>query len=174
ARLGAGRGNAGNALHTDGVDDFASIPNAPSLNLSGAITMAGWVKFDTTQGLRTVVSHGYSASPVAETFLRIADGKYEVGSWNGAAHIASAPIASGDVGQWVHLTGTFDGSSWRLYRNGQLIATKATPVGALANPSVGWGIGAAGNARHFFKGAIDDLHVFDRALSAAEVKTLAV
>lgn len=81
------------------------------------------------------------------------------------------------VHQWVHLAGTFDNTTYRLYVDGKEVASgaKAMPFRfADKNPLI---IGSNTNDQgktmhdHFF-GRIDDLAIYDRALSAAELATL--
>jgi hypothetical protein len=69
--------------------------------------------------LRNILAHGHATSPAGEVFLRINNGSYQVGSWNGTNHFTSAAIPAGDLGQCVHLAGVYDPAAgqWRLYRN---------------------------------------------------------
>jgi hypothetical protein len=161
------------ALAFDGVDDSVQIDNPAALNFAGQITLAAWVKPQVTDGIRNILAHGYTRSPNAEVFLRVNDGRYEIGSWNGGNHLAAMPIPANDLNQWVHLVGVYDGASWRLYRNGAQVATMADTTGAL-QVEAGWAIGSRGsNAERFFQGLIDDVLIYNRALSPAEIAALA-
>ena len=71
-----------------------------------------------TGGFRNILVHGHTVAPDAEVFLRLNGTKYQIGSEDGTTHKASLKIPAGDVGTWVHLAGTYDGTAWRLYRNG--------------------------------------------------------
>jgi len=79
------------------------------------------------------------------------------------------------------LAGTYDGTAWRLYRNGAEIAVEPSTVGAVPVAS-DWAIGARAPgvppcvpepAERFFNGAIDDVRIYRRALDADEVEELA-
>ena len=74
--------------------------------------------------------------------------------------------------QWVHLAGTYDGNTLRLYRNGQQVAT-ATAPGGMNQCS---GITAVGSRnsqdQHWFPGAIDEVRIYGRALPAQEIVNL--
>ncbi len=88
---------------------------------------------------------------------------------------ASFPVPAGDLaaGQWVQLTGVYDGTTWRLYRNGVEVASAAAPATALAKTGDDWAIGSTGNGwEGLFVGAIDEVAVYDKALSAARVQAL--
>ncbi|MBX3744001.1 MAG: LamG domain-containing protein [Verrucomicrobiae bacterium] len=121
-----------------------------------------------------------------EVFLAIEDGTYTVGSRTStvdpslapaelpviASHVAAFPVPSSDLGgdQWVHLAGSYDGTHWRLYRNGVEVASAASGTGALRVPRGDWAIGSSGNgwADHF-AGGIDEVAIYNRALSPARI-----
>ncbi len=167
----AAAGAIGGAYDFDGASCLR-LGNPDSMNVAGEITLAAWIKSRATGGLRNIVSHGYRHWPHAEVSLRLNGNNYQVLSWNGANHIASAPMPSGDLNSWVHLAGVYDGASWRLYRNGIEIASAADGVGALAMDA-DWAIGARGTGtERFFDGLIDDAAVWGRALTAGEIAML--
>jgi hypothetical protein len=154
------------------VDDSVRLGNAIAMNQGGQLTIAAWVKPQATDGIRDIVAHGYTVAPNAGVFLRINNGQYQIGSWNGADHLASAPIPSGDLNQWVHLVGVYDGAAWRLYRNGAEIASRADSIGAVS-VNANWTIGArSGGTERFFKGQIDDVAIYRIGMSAERVRKL--
>jgi RHS repeat-associated protein len=168
-------GIIGNALQFDGAGDYVSLGNPAGLNITGAITLSAWIKPEATGGLRNIIAHGHATSPNGEVYLRINNGQYQVGSWNGTSYLASAAVPAGDVGTWVHLTGVYDpdAGQWRLYRNGQLLASAAHATGAVA-VNGNWAIGARGTGtERFFQGAIDEVRIYDRPLEIGEIAVLA-
>ncbi len=70
---------------------------------------------------------------------------------------------------WTHLTATFDGAVLRLYVNGTQVATRAVTGSMLASTGL-LRIGGNNTWAEWFGGLIDDLRIYDRALTAAEVK----
>jgi hypothetical protein len=78
---------------------------------------------------------------------------------------------------WVHVAGTYDGTALRIYVNGALNATKAVTGTTCANAEP-LEIGAKNRTtppattEAYMDGRIDDVRVYDRALSAAEIKTV--
>ncbi|MHC4616748.1 MAG: LamG domain-containing protein [Planctomycetota bacterium] len=170
-------GVLGGALEFDGVGDYVGIGNPASLNFAGLITIAAWIKPEAIAGVdinRNIVAHGHGGFQDQAVYLRIAnDGQYEVGS-----HIqdstdtgrAQYVVPLGDKGNWVHLAGLHDGSDWRLYRNGVEVASKNVPIGGI-QVDEDWAIGARGTGtERFFTGSVDDVRIYDRALSAEEVE----
>ena len=85
-------------------------------------------------------------------------------------------IAAGQtipVGQWVHMAATYDGTTMRLYQNGVQVGSMAASgniTGHTSAPSV---IGANPNAYGVFNGLIDEVRIYSRAMSAAEIGELA-
>ena len=166
-------GTIDGAISLDGSTGFVRIPNAPELDFAGVITLAAWCRPRAIDGLRIVVAHGTSFSPNGEVYLRLEADTYQIGSWNGGDHRAVSPIPPGDRNSWVHLAGLYDGTTWRLYRNGQEVKVDGD-LGAVTVNEV-WAIGARSrsSADRFFQGEIDDVRIYDRALSAAEIIALA-
>jgi len=83
------------------------------------------------------------------------------------------PVPAADLaaGQWVQLSGVYDGSQWRLYRNGAEIAAVAGAGKAIAANGADWAIGSTGNGwEGAFTGAIDEVAVYSKSLSAAQVQ----
>lgn len=157
------------AAQFDGIDDYINLSNPSDMNRVGEITLEAWVKVEAADGIRNILAHGYTSNPQAEVFLRVQNGSYEVGAWDGQSHKAVYAIPAEDMGQWVHLVGTYDGIAWRLFRNGIEVSSAYDSTGAI---SVGgdWALGAHGSGtERFFKGALDQVSVYFRALSAQEV-----
>jgi hypothetical protein len=166
------------ALHFDGVNDRVVLGNPTALNFSGQITIAAWTKLDTLdRALHNIVDHGYTRSPNADVSLNFQAGAYWIGTWTGGSgptYGASIAVPNGDVGVWNHLAGTYDGTNWRLYRNGVLVASVPATVGAVT-VSADWVIGGSavpGDLRSF-PGTIEDVRVYKRALSTTEIASLA-
>jgi len=165
-------GKSGSALHFDGTNDWVNLGNPSGLNFSGQITIAAWIKATSTSSTRNIVAHGYTSSPKAEVRLRIDAGKYEVASWKGTTYGTSATIPSGDVGNWVFLVGLYDGTAWKLYRNGSLLASTNASTGAMT-VGANWAIGARGTGNgRFFQGDIDEVRIFNTGLSGPQVTKL--
>jgi concanavalin A-like lectin/glucanase superfamily protein len=70
---------------------------------------------------------------------------------------------------WSHLAMTYNGSSMRLYVNGALVATRAQTGNATVSTGV-LRIGGNGVWGEYFTGAIDEVRIYNRALSAAEIQ----
>ena len=93
------------------------------------------------------------------------------GTFNSALDYFNAPSAI-LVNTWSHLALTWDGTTMRLYVNGTQVATKARS-GTLQSTAGGAGPVRLGNNTYSenFLGRIDEVRIYSRALSAAEVTT---
>lgn len=162
------------AISLDGVDDYFALEASEDLQIEGEITIAAWVKPESKTGVQDIIAHGYTRNPNAEVFLRISGGQYQIGSWNGSNHMISVNIPTSDIGSWVHLCGTYDGTHWRLYRNGELAGILEDSVGAVT-VNADWTVGASMNGTdRFFHGVIDEVNIFDSAISEEMIADLAV
>ena len=163
-------GENGQALQFNGngqyVDTGASI-----LDTTGDYTVAAWAKLDSYGAFATIVSQDSTAGH-SEFFLQYsgADNKWAFSSVGNRA-LGTTP----QLGVWTHLVGVRDTvhSQLRLYINGQLAGTTAYCPGATATGHTVIGRGQYGNNPvDYWRGAIDQVHVYDRALSDTEIQQL--
>jgi len=182
----AGLGAGNKALYMDGANGYISLPDAESLHFSGNITLMAWIKPTVQDYYRSIIAHGWDGAH-QETFLRISRGVggtgagdgnyYEVGVTDDSGYYDSVlfPIPAADIGQWVFLAGTYDGSNWKLYRNGALVGSVASSHGAL-DVSMPWSIGSRSSPPPaeglYYGGWLDEPAIFNTALSAANISTI--
>lgn len=79
----------------------------------------------------------------------------------------SSPLV---LNQWSHLAVAFDGSQVRYYVNGVLVSTVSLTA-TITGRDNGFQIGADNNIQQFFKGSLDEVRIYNRALPAQEVLT---
>jgi len=185
-------GRFGNALSFNG--SYVNVGSGTSLNIPGDITIEAWVNpANVTQtGYAGIfVGRGPGAGTGSEDYALVLNGESVGGSrlrfnyCTGAAcnwvdYVSSAGGASGVIqaGAWtqVVVTRTIADNKLRFYKNGvplDVITGAGAGFGQLANPKViGADIhqGANGN----YKGSIDEVAVWNRALSDSEIQTLYV
>src|SRR5262249_20618412 len=131
SRYALGLHLAPNSFHFNGITDSALIKSTPDLDITGVITLEAWIKPEKTDGFRYAFGHGYVLDPAGEVVLRVQDGRYYAGAYDGKDHGVGMAMPGIDAGTWVHLAGVYDGSTWTLYRNGEVAATAPDPVGAV-------------------------------------------
>jgi hypothetical protein len=161
----------GKSVAFDGFANFMGFGNPAGLNFSGQISLEAWINPATNyaSGFGDIIAHGFGGSPSMEVFLRINAGQYQAGSFDGATHQVSAAMPAADTNQWVQLVGTYDGVAWNLYRNGLLIARSTNSTGAV-QVNDNWAVGARGlGDQRFFQGGVDEVVIYDYALTPAQV-----
>ncbi len=163
------------SLSFDGVEQLLDLGNPETLNVSGNVTLSAWIRPLALDGYRNIVGHGYRWAPNRELALRIFDEDFEFTAWDGVDHMASAPVPPGDVDNWHHLAGVYDGENYRLYRDGELVVVHPDDY-VPAQVDAPWGIGARTATMppegRYFSGLIDEVRIYDRALSDDEVRAL--
>jgi hypothetical protein len=164
----AAQGRFGGALVFDGTG-FVAIPGSPSLTIGSAMTLEAWVAPSTAQsGWRTVIQREVDAYFLNASndggALKPAGG----GTLNGAVTYVTAANAL-PVNAWSHLALTYDGTALRLYVNGALVTSQAR-TGAVQTTTTPVRIGGNVPYGEFFQGAIDEVRIYNRALSAAEIQ----
>ena len=158
------------AIRLDGTGDYAVVPDDASLDISGPITIAAWVRPEkvATQYLVKKATQGgtsgyeLSLATSGKVFFRL----------NQAASADTYRINSGtsypaDGTTWMHVAATYDGTTMRIYVNGVEDGSVAGPASIVTN-ALGLGIGAQPDGVSQLQGAMDDIRVYGRALSAAE------
>ena len=92
--------------------------------------------------------------------------QYQFGCFDGKDHFAvSGPEVkvSDDHNRWVHLAGVYDGTSWRVYRNGTQVGELLDAAQATVPASAGWAIGGSFDGTRLFAGSIGEVQVWAAA-----------
>lgn len=167
-------GDWGYALSFDGVDDYISVPDNPSLNVRYQISIAAWIRYQpakaTTQALVTKRSRankqGYA--------LEVANGRLQLRLYDGATEY----IATGDAvpaDEWVHVVVTWDGATVRFYMQGELSRQETKqfkgPIAVSTQPlNIGRWVDYPTSL--LWSGLIGELAIWNRALTATEVRQI--
>ncbi len=165
-----GEGIFGNALRFDGVDDYADIITAPTI--TDAVTISAWVNL----GFLPVDLPGnYGPIFDSETDNYIlyedkgaAELRFKVATVNKAER-PGIPSADLVTGEWIHVVGVYDGAKAMVYLNAEL---KDTHVGVTGKVKAGQTIKLGESLGSFFKGEMDNIQVFNYALSQTEIDSI--
>ncbi|WP_170232281.1 LamG-like jellyroll fold domain-containing protein [Saccharothrix saharensis] len=169
-------GAVGSAVQLDGVNGYLSAPN--SVLTGTSFSASAWVKLDPQHpgSTATAVSQLGSALPGFQlSWLNTNSWAFGVArsATDVANDVASSPVGAPQPGAWTHLTGVYDATvrTLRLYVNGTLVGTaqRSTNDWSAAGEVR---IGDAGSAGQRWKGAVDEVRVYDRALVGSEVRAL--
>ncbi|WP_135366074.1 LamG-like jellyroll fold domain-containing protein [Halosimplex halophilum] len=164
-------GPRGSALSFDAADgEFVNLgPDAVDLSGREAFTTCSWARVDDPGG------------PGNHDVLHL--GTYEVvlsydsanERWISYFHNGTEPNvvranATGS-GEWSHVCGRYDGEALSLWVDGERAGSVAAS-GAVRDSGGVDAIGGTGRRDRFFDGAVDDVHVYERALAPSEIRTL--
>ena len=170
-------GKNNSALHFDGINDSVDIADSAVLHLSSAFSVSAWVNPDVAStNFRSILlkdpSYGLYASGSSNTYLTggtCASGVPLGEIYNTSDKVVCASPAL-PVNTWTHLATTYDGVTFKLYRNGSLVASTAYTGGIPISTGI-LQIGAT-QFGEYFQGLIDEVQLYNRAISATEVQTL--
>jgi hypothetical protein len=159
-------GKYGKALVFNGTNAIVTVNDSPGLRLSAAMTLEAWISPSAVTAIwRDIIYKG--------------DDNYYL---EGTSTIAGRPAMGGTFANsllygpsaltpnvWTHLAATYDGTTMKLYVNGILVASQpqSGPIVTSGNPLQ---IGGDSFYGQYFIGAIDEVRIYDRALSASEVQ----
>jgi fibronectin type 3 domain-containing protein len=164
-------GKFGAALSFDGVNDWVTVADANSLDLTTGMTLEAWV-FPTALGTgwRTTIfkeqSGNYAYATYANTGTSRPSGNAVTGGVDNDLR-GSAQLA---LNTWAHLAATYDGSNLRLYVNAAQVGSQAAS-GPITASTGALRIGGNNIWPEWFQGRIDEIRVYNRALSATEIQT---
>ena len=127
-------GRFGGALSFDGVNDWVTVPDDPSLDMSGALTVEAWVRPTALSGYRTVLMKERPRAAAAMPMRSMrSDGSGPSGEvWT--EHLLPAGALALATGAWKHVAVTYSQGAMRLYVNGVLVNTTAV-TGTIADSS---------------------------------------
>jgi hypothetical protein len=181
------------AIQFDGSNDYITFGTASTLGTS-TFTLECWI-YKTGAGITTTTgTGGVTAVPIISkgrgegetpanlnmnyffglTAAGILTADFE-DKINGGNHpITGTTVLANNV--WYHIAATYDGTTWRIFLNGNSEATLAVGSYLPENTSIqhaglGTAMTSTGTTAGFFAGKIDEARIWNRALSQSEIKT---
>ena len=166
-------GRYGSALTFDGTSDLVLVPNSESLGLGTGMTLEAWIRPQATSDWSTVIM---KETPNGLAYSLYASTPYGGGgTWihpDGSGDVSASRGTKLPLNTWSHVAATYDGKYLRYYENGNLRATtlisKTTARSIIASDGA---LKIGGNSvwGEWFKGQIDEVRVYNRALSKSEI-----
>ncbi|WCB94984.1 virion structural protein [Baekduia alba] len=162
-------GKFGRALSFDGAGDWVTVADDDALDLTNTMTLEAWVAPTTLSGWRTIIAKDQTSAVNYGLYAATAAGKADGDLFIGE-EITSASTSALKTGTWSHVATTYDGKSLILYVDGVAVATKAV-TGSVTTSNGALHIGGNSIWGEWFTGKIDEVRVYNKALTAAQVKT---
>lgn len=160
-------------LKFDGTNDGVGVQDNSNLN-SSYTSISAWIKIDTWKqwasiyNRRTAGNIGGVALSLYSDVGSIIFYSYISGGWR------SNVTTGWNTGQWYHIVAIYNGTAMTVYRDGVPVDTPTNIAGTInspTDPGVGIGITTT-TTKYYYKGSIDDLRVYNRAISTAEITGL--
>jgi len=158
---------------------YVRVPWQPTLQATTGLTLMGWVHVRTiTTGNQTVLGRGNSDTDwLLQLRNRARRLTFVLASGSAVrtlnVNLAANALAAGD---WHHVAATYDGSRMRIYLDGVLRGNRAASgqVVSASNPNLPVGVGAQPQTptrwRNGIPGALDDVRLYKRTLTAVEIQ----
>lgn len=172
--------NAQGAYYFDGAGAFIQVAADSANEPDSFVSVSLWVKAEDFTVRQTPLckrlfhnANPYNSYVVTSTDVG-ASQKWSFGvssGTNGSGSGATDPNAMTTT--WTHIAGTYDGANVKLYINGALVQTTAkTGLLGYTDSTLRIGLGIPGSSLQYFKGWIDDVRIYGRAITSTEVSTL--
>ncbi len=159
-------GISGSCLFFDGEDDHVEIPDSTAVSFENGLTMEAWVSVEKKETSKIIQKGDWDGHGITLD---------KWNGWGGSVYldgVGSAGVrwdeGKPDLNQWYHVVLTYDGHTEVLYVNG-VEADINEVSGVPATRSRPLAIGSDAGSQKFFKGRIDEVVIYSRALSAEEV-----
>ncbi len=178
-------GNPDGAMLFNGTSSYIDVPNAPDLNPTTALTITAWFKANSISQWPAIVkksdlgSDGWTAT-----------GGYtmEIATVYGTPHVSFSAVIDGSTsyayepiltGKWYFMAATYDGTTISTYIGsggaGVLVPDSISAPGSILPSASDLNIGRDPShpfQDRYFDGAIDDVRIYNRALSAGEINQI--
>lgn len=166
-------GNANKAYAFDGNNDYITFQNQFYLQTDHDATFSIWIKDEGGAGQRSILFSNLATWDDNNRFHLYTD--YNVDSVNlgfdyreadETIHVSCSTFMS--ISQWHNLTITRQGINYKVYLDNELI-NQLTDNNASLPTSEGWMLARNNPYGQRFKGSLDDIRIYDRALSESEI-----
>jgi hypothetical protein len=163
-------GKFGGALSFNGTSSRVNVADSTSLRLTTGMTLEAWVNPTATgTAWRTVVLKEQSGGLIYSLYANT-DTSRPSGHVYIASEFDTRGTAAVALNAWTHLATTYDGATLKMFVNGVQVSSKAVAGNMLTSTGA---LRIGGNAiwGEYFSGLIDEVRIYNRALSAAEIQT---
>jgi chitodextrinase len=162
-------GKYGKAIQFNGTSTLVTIPDSAALHLTTGMTLEAWVNpSSVTSAWRDAIYKGNDNYYLEATSASAS--KPDAGLIGGGSYADAFGTSALPANTWSFLTETYDGSTLRLYVNGTQVASTAH-TGNIATSTNPLQIGGDSIYGQFFNGLIDNVRVYNIALTAAQIQT---
>jgi len=163
-------GRYGWALDFDGVDDYVRISDAPEFDFQ-TFTTSLWVKPQSSGGFHNFICRDSGDTPNRHWFIqKMYDDVMRIWVFDESNNVYQyTTTKTVTIGEWYHFTLTYDGSYLRFYWNGDRVINDALSI-TVNEGTQPISIGRRSDDTYYADAVMDDVRIYDRALSAQEIQ----
>ena len=164
------RGKFGKGTLFNGTTSFVDCGNDSSLNITDAITIEAWVKSSDTTNIQMIVEKVNATPSGFALYFRPTSPymRFLIKDSSGNTHIAEPTVQCQD-GHWHHIIATFNGTVMKVYVN-SIEKASTDWTGSIPTNIKKLLIGYGSHYFFHYNGTIDEVRIYNRALSATEIK----
>ena len=157
------------AYDFDGTNDYIGLPAGIGTNSEASYSINYWYRRDTSNNAHVITMVGDGTQTLTNSPIVKYEGSstFKYGNRNGILSSNSSTLAS----NWTHVSVVVSGTNASYYEDGALVDSGTTQQNA--DLSLSGRIGAWGTGGDEFEGRIDDIRIYDRAITQAEITHLA-
>jgi hypothetical protein len=169
----SGKRNA--SISFDGSDDYLTIPDYPNIDFGASrnLSVAFWTKYppgNPVNGVMVTKWDGFTGYPyffgISSAGNGVSFSRYD----NFYGMVPKLEYTQDITNQWHHIVGVKDGGTLNLYVDGIRVATGTDTTTTNTSNSNPLYLGSLGNTNPRFRGQIDDLRIYNYALTPQQVK----
>ena len=165
-------GTLGGALELNGSTESVSVPGIAGSSACDEITISAWIRLDNLTGFKAIFNHDTWTN--GSVHFQIYNNMLGMAVC-GVEHLDQVVAFSDMPYEWYHVVCVYSNSNKQgrmaSYVNGEELHSEIVTQASTINLARAAGIGAWNTSR-YFDGTIDDVRIYDRALSAAEIGKL--
>ncbi len=176
-------GNANSAYSFDGNSDFIKVLNSSSLSLTTSVTFSFWMNEPDHSlnsvgmiernpiGMQTTPTQSGLQFETVDEISTCCGPQFAMQPYTG--YVSYEDPVSLPLNSWIHIVGTYDGSTLKLYKNDTLLGvSSSTGTIDISSFTQDLFFGKEGLNGRFYKGYLDDIAIYNRALTLSEVTQL--
>ena len=163
-------GKYGGTLNFDGTNDLVTVADSAALDLTTGMTLSAWVHPTALSTWRTVLLKERSGGLVYALYASDQASHPNTYITIGGSEFESTGPTALPLNVWNNLAATYDGSALRVYINGVQVSSRPV-AGSLLSSTGALRIGGNSVWGEYFQGLIDEVRIYSRVLTAAEIQT---